>query len=443
MPEEQQAESEMLTLNDLMKKLTRTDVGKAGLALSLIGLIGLIVVFSVPWFEMEYMGWDWDDGEPEEEEKSIKYDDLEDYPLDSARMSLLGFAGVLIGGVLLSLQAFNGKVYDALSPNLSPEFRSNPDHTEFLKTMFVMILMLSTLLVIISGTRFIGFAESFEESEMVDSMTTTAGWTVLILGILLFVLEMAYLVPRIHSKMTSDRNRYRQRLSNYASLMTLFCTIGLIFFSALPVMTMDVEDEDEERTIRLNDGFIHDFAESSEEDKVSSDLGWMSFLLWVGLFAGFIALLGLMYSNYLEDDSSGKFHFMTALGSLAFVAGVLFIVFQVMLFSHINDMDEEDEDEDSKMDASFGWNYIPLICAMGLVGIGALYTKEAYPVSIQRVLGMKQPSPDGLPRGGRLSRLRPADPCLQGGSYQVSRLRSDFHGGRNGPIHPGRRVRKS
>jgi len=428
MTEAPEADDEMVTAMSVIDRLRTTDTGRAGLVLLIVGLVGLIVVFSVPWMKIEITEFDWQTGESSQEEKEYKYkdfgddfqedmgnDDMDEYLHGSANFSLYGFLVILLAGIILSIQAFNGKVYDVLAPYLPSDFRSNPRHPEFLKVLLAVVVVVFTLMVVVSGTRFIGFANSVNESEDAD-MGVPAGWIVFIIGIVLIILEMLYLFSKLSSIMDDYGDSYRQTLHKYISVMALLSLVGLLVFSLFPVLNLEVDDEDGSRELELNDGLIHVSAESSRHWKdIDGDLGWMAFFLWCCFFIALIALLGLMYSYYLDDDHSGRFHFSISFGSFALIFGVLFLGVHLLLFSHIKDWEEEIEDdageEGVEVDATFGPNYLPLICGLGIIGLGALYTKEAYPVSIKRIIGIPPADEEEAPPAEQEPQKKKAPPA--------------------------------
>ena len=404
MPQVSHTTKEMLTIRSLMEKLMKTDTGKAGLVLVIAGIIGLIVVFAVSWVEVEDEGnkEDYKYGDFGDDFKDNVGGDLDDYLHGSARLSLIGFTALFLAGILLTLQAYNGKVYDILSPHLPSIIKSNPRHPEFLKILLAIILFVFTLMIIISGTHFIGFTNSLEEfaegeGDSDFEMKSTAGWVVLIMGIVLMGLEWYYLYGNLNPEVEHDGNTYRQTITKYTSLMTLLCLVGLIVFSLFPMVTLNVSDENEDRDIKFNDGFVHWAAQlwevGDDFEDIDSDLGWMRLFLWGGFFIGLITILGLAYSYYSGDDHSGRFHLTASLGTFILIFAILFLIFHALVFSHINDLDEENED--CEVDASFGPNYIPLLCGIGLIVLGVLYAKEVYPVSIQRIIGPKPPEAEG------------------------------------------------
>ena len=403
MTEAPEADDEMVTAISVVDRLRTTDTGRAGLVLLIVGLVGLIVVFSIPWMKFEITDYDWQTGESSKEEKEYKYkdfgddfqedmgsDDMDEYLHGSANFSLYGFLVILLAGIILSIQAFNGKVYDVLAPYLSSDFRSNPRHPEFLKVLLAVVVVVFTLMVVVSGTRFIGFANSVNESEDAG-IEVPAGWIVFIIGIVLIVLEMLYLFSKLSPIMEDYGDSYRQTLHKYISVIALLSLVGLLVFSLFPVLNLEVDGEDGSRELEFNDGLIHVGAESSSQKDIDSDLGWMAFFLWCCFSVSLIALLGLMYSYYLDDENSGRFHFSISFGSLVLIFGILFLVVHLILFSHIKDWEDEIMEgagDDEEVNATFGPNYLPLICGLGIIGLGALYTKEAYPVSIRRIIGI-------------------------------------------------------
>ncbi len=357
------------------------DTGKAGLVLLIFGIIGLIVVFSVPWLS---------NGE------DVEYSDLdyEEYFEDSANLSLYGFIVLILAGVVLSIQAVTGKIYDMLSPALPSALRSNPRHPEFLKVFLTLVVIVFTLMIIVSGTRFVGFARVAEDAGE-DDASTPAGWAVFIIGLILLALEIMYLKTCQFLQAGDDPNRYRQRLHNYVSLMTFLCLLGLMFFSLLPMMAT----EDEEDDLNWNDGLIHLYSKyegGGSLDDMDDDMGWMRLFLWGGFIVGIISLLGLAYHFYSGDDRSQGFHFFASLGGIIAILGILFLIVHISFFFHIADFEEQWSDGgEFDVDCSFSYNYIPLLCSIGMIGLGALYIKEAYPVSIKSILGTKSAGEEG------------------------------------------------
>jgi len=415
----------MVTAKSVMDRLTTTDTGKAGLVLLIAGLVGLIVVFSVPWMKLDVLEYDPANQEFKDVEKEYKYkdfgddfqsdtgnNDMDEYLHGSAGLSLYGFLVIFLAGIILSIQAFSGKVYDTLAPYLSDDFRSNPRHPEFLKVLLAMIVVVATLMVVVSGTRFIGFVNSVNESEDAG-IETAAGWTVFIIGIVLIVLEILYLFSKLTPILEDYGDRYRQTLHKYISLMVLLSLVGLILFSFFPIVNIELVYENESDEFEFNDGAFHILADSSSTNDIDSDLGWMRLFLWCSFFVGLMSLLGLLYSYYLDDDHSGRFHFSVSLGSILVIFGILFLVVQLLLFSHIKDFEDElmeDAGEDDEADVSFGPNYIPLLCGLGIIGLGVMYTKEAYPVSIRRILGVQAQEHPGVERAvKKRTKKRPAE----------------------------------
>jgi len=385
-----------------MDTVTQDEVGMAGLILVILSIIGLIICFGIAWLTLEEEDGDtetWKYGDFGDDFKDGAGSDMDSYFHGNARNAVLGFIALLLVGLLLIWQALTGKLYHIIEEHLPSALRSNPDHPEFLKVFLTMILMVISLVIVISGSRFIGFAHSYNSSEFdgfeIDT-GTPAGLGVFILGLVLLGLEIRYLYDTLGSKIVEDTVAYRKGARKCLVLMGLVSMVGLITFSLLPFIeyssSVDYQGFTADTTIDMNDGLIQIMSDAiftGDFDSLNSDLSWMRISLWGGFFISALTFLGLLYLQYTDDDMTGRFHQILTFGALVLIMAVIFMIFHLLFFTHIGDL-ENDVDNQMGMaitEGSFASNIIPLICGIALLGLAVLYVKETYPISISRVLG--------------------------------------------------------
>jgi len=397
MAESSNEQDEMTTVTNVMERLWKSDTGRGGLVLVVIALIGLIVIFSMSWMksdDFEGEGFSYKYGDFGHEFEEDWGEDMDGYFHGNARLSFFGFFLLLIAGVLLLLQAYNGMVYTLISPHIPSSLRSNPDHPEFLKILLSLILLFITVIIIIAGTRFIGFTHAFKESisqgEDID-FQSPAGWTVFILGLILLGLELYYLHTKLTDRILGDSVKYRKGVQKCIALMAFVSIVGLITFSLLPILKIEIVDEEEENgeigEAVMNDGYLHVISEIEDEgdwQTLDSDLGRMRACLWGCFLISIITFIGLIYLHYANDDMTARFHYIVSFGALVFIIAIFFLIFHLMFFSHMSDFELGESEVEG--DASFGSNIIPLLCGIGLLGLGILYVKETYPLSISRTM---------------------------------------------------------
>jgi len=382
----------MPSFEEIMNKET----GRAGLVLFALGLTGLLIVLGLSWLLVEP-----DNGDS----RSYKYgdfgsnvekdfsNDFNDYYHGAATYALIGFLLIFLLGALLLWDAATGVPYRRISKFIPTQIRD----PGFIKFLLILGLVILTVIIMVSGARFIGGVHSIDSGNDATDHSSPAGWGVFLVGAVLLALELYYVHENYsefnYTKLLKFREGdYVERLQRMGTILTLLSIFGLVIFPLFTVMevktTYSGTSSGTSIKFKANDGLVHinaqaDFKGASDYKKVDRDLAVMRASLEAGFFIGLLMLAGLYYYQNVRREKK-ILHLSGVMGCLFPVLGVLFIIAQVLLIYHIHDFGYEYSFgliQKIKVEASQGTNFIPLLCTIGIVGTGYFYAREAYPVS--------------------------------------------------------------
>ncbi len=272
-----------------------------------------------------------------------------------------------------------------------------------------------------------------------------AAYILLIFGIIFFILSIRILSGKKSSKVkclmsdcfgsifSSDKKgSIDTQVQKFALLMLVFSVMALIFMPLFPWVTVSMDDETSylmEDDIMLNGemnediqddlgdsrslfrsysslagysssmsgfGFSSGYSSSyyedlmdSYEDYVDSNVGiyhnisGIGLFFWLSLIFSFVLLVGVELFRFGK-----KFrlfgHMIFLIGVLIAVFAVLILVNHVWLIGNVGMLSESLEDlMDSE--ASFGFNFLPLLFGVGLTIVSLMYIKQVFLISLTKV----------------------------------------------------------
>lgn len=444
------------------QEISRKPVLIFGLLLLIFSIIGLVLCFSTPWFEREIDGdretyYYGDFNENFEEDWGSEMDR---YYNDSANFALIGFVIIILISILVIVEGIRGSISNFISRYIlhiplgtEPKLRQSA----FI-VIIILLLLIPITLTIVSGTRFIGITGMLQattdsiqtESSTSDfSFSSLAGYSVTIIGLIIFVLCLFFMIKNLFNlRLSSDQNYerrvYTNKMSKIALLFIVFSIIGFITIPVLSFMNLEYKQsinvdeisQNYEVTTFYNDGMIHIDAErgsGDEIDDLKEDLEWnislISWMLLLTLIFCIIIILGILF--YSVGRLSIGAHLFISLGILILIFAILGVIGYGLVGSVIGEIDKEYQQmstvgsEDTYFEqewhAVMGSNFIPLIMAIIILIISILYIRTVWPFSVAILLGRRAPEAPPIPPAPFPAGETPPDLPVEGTPAEIPR----------------------
>lgn len=368
---------------------------KLGFFLLVISVMGLILMAALPWFEVR-------NGEKEtyllnEFGKRFKDDfgdEYDEYYSGSAYLGMCGLAILLV----LSLFIIIPFLRNLLSkPKLIAE-----SSAERRGTLLGALLFIPATLIMLSGSRFVGFISTLNAQANANNAHLTyssgAGWAMFIIGIIILVLAILIVL----------RNMAKSKISQFSFLIAIICVIGLISMPLLTFMKVEYRvnagygEYQVERKVTqyVNDGDIYVYAKGSQPselrhvfEKMSGDMTLIGVCFVLGMLFSLLAFAGIQLNTKYTN-------IMVSLGCLTLILCLLIFIGYILFVSHVVELNDVYGRIYGRtagvfsVVAAFGSNNIPLL--MGALGaiISLIYCLEAYPKHVVKLFGRSKSSSD-------------------------------------------------
>lgn len=410
--------------------------GIFGLVLLFVSIIGLILVFVLPWYSYEEKfetDRDLPDnlfGDPAHPSVSIpdgagtvtlkdsyKYGELDSDNVGShlnngAIYVLVGFIVLLIFSLVNLIGIFSDFLHRPLSMmlfGLGAGEDITRTHLRNLGSIGAMLMWFPVLLITYGSARFVGAVHmvnsNFKDiwklwhfTNISGDTSTVSGYLFFFLGIFLF-LGLIYYLYRTWLKlaaMRSKRNAGPFPVNRAGWVMIgviLLLTLALVF---MPVYSMSKEKwrvDEEKVEIYHSDGYFHNILDAMEErgevatswEDVSDDLSMMQWALFGGIALSLLTLIGL--SVYLANPRFKIGPLLQWSSLLAVIAGIVFLIGHIMLWTDLGDLSPSVSTGMWEQEFSFGNNYLPFIFSVPALA-GAGYASFLFiPLSVAALKG--------------------------------------------------------
>lgn len=178
-----------------LNSITSNPMGKLGLILIILAVIGLIISFAVPWGYVEADGLDeksFGHNLENEDEASLCYilvglssedavDDYGDHLTGTPGMADMGFIFIIIIGAIMI-------VFGMMKNSPSIQKWANP-----IQSTIGIIALIPSVWILLAGMRFIGYHVFFAMNgkmyeDMIDSIVFPAAYIILIFGLIIFLM---------------------------------------------------------------------------------------------------------------------------------------------------------------------------------------------------------------------------------------------------------------
>jgi len=399
---------------NLESRFARSISAKIGTSVLLISIIGLILVYMLPWITQEYHPAPDDDyNEPWKasydhslekssgdkdapEELSNNYgEDGRDFLKVRIGFSIRGFIiGIILGSILLII----GLIISDFYPKIS----------SIINSIIGGSLLVPSTMIMYSGSTFLGLtiSSSYDKSTSIKRDMSYTLWTcswacycVIIIGVILLFLGMILMKNAIHSLKLKQNNNVSTNYVNLKKrkvvkgmflmkLLILSSIFGIICTPVLPLLAIELDNNDEEITHYLVEPEIKMLSESSyspkEVDDIASDISMIMLWFWLTLTFSIFTYVGL--TLFKTGKSEIVSHIILLIGIVFVIFGILLVVFHGRLIMNIGDYEDWYRDEiDDDIAISYVYNYIPLIMGIIVLLSSITYIVIIVPFSCWRI----------------------------------------------------------
>ena len=393
------------TVNIHLEKITKSESGRAGLILTILALVGLILCFGGSWFYEEGDGG-----------KSYKYGDFgkeieDDFGRDfdsyyhkSAKMAVFSLIFLLLCGIALIIHSRTNILVKLLNVFFSREEMGNEyQERAALRLITASLILLPSVYIATSGSRFVGFvmfsSKGHVSGESLSHVPdgSVVGVGLLIIGILLFMIIVYYIyltLPEFMKLIEHKKKKYSYLRScqHFAEVVFLLSAVALVTLSLMPTLKIIVEKGTENNTyqdeIYLSDGFtgVEIYDEKEGFNKLHKDFQILKFFLHLMLLVSFLSFAGtLLFPFPIKKETS---HFLLSLISLALFAAVFILLMYFFIFSHASSLEDQLSKSPTVVDAQvkFSYNFLPVGVALIILALSSRYIFEIYQNSIKLFL---------------------------------------------------------
>jgi len=427
-----------------------------------ISLFGIILTLTVPWFNYEYsMEYEGEAGTEvgvthsgsytyselgEETSGERTYASESKYMERGARYVLWGFIllTVMSGLYLLGLFIRSFKRSAAmLALGVDGMNDLNCGHMRSLKMIAVLSMWVPAAMVAYGSSRFIGYTRALSTNISESSGSpfygvltgdygTPAGYIMFITGMLIlgglsFFLIRFWLKPLLsHS---SGRGGITSATKGAIMLFVLaaLLTVGYGFMPMFSIITSEEHMELGEDTYHfefcITEGGIHDSIDLMEEEGVmvliwediGTDLSMMQWALFTGMLLSVISLMGLAMTLSSPRYALGLL--MQNGVYLVFVAAIVFLIGQSMLWADIPDLTSHVSTSSMEyhVERSYGNNYLPFLTCLLAIPAAVMGCIYLTPYSLQ-IMRSKEYAGRGAYSGtGAHTEMIPITPSVGGG----------------------------
>lgn len=375
-----------------------------GIVITSICFVMLFVMLFAPWMtvkHMDYFNWNGDEENPKYNVDSYDYSgekyggndefDMIKYffQLDSMDTGITqGFVGIILGMVLGIGMIVIGNIHlaKAFHRKLMVFFRGAAG----------IAMLLPATLMMVCGSKFIGFSIYFTTSGSSDSenvMICIVPFILFILGIVIFIMAFGVVTTQIRrlSHGRVKRKRLTERFIDRFRILTYILVIlGMLAVVTLPLLPIISNTKGENDTFIPSGYILTD--EFEHEADFADYLGWVNFAFWFIFSLTLIALLAALFLESSINDLTG--YILGLIPTLIAIFILLALIFKILFIVDVFDQDEGREH------LWYGYNYLPALVLIGLVVvciIYMLYTIKGSTAYFKSISGRPAPSGYGAP----------------------------------------------
>ena len=385
-----------------LEKFTQSESGRAGLFLTLLAFVGLIVLMTVPLFSLE--GGDGESytyGDFGDEVEQDFGKDFDDYYHGSARLGLYSLLFLLLCGLGLLAHSRTNLLLNVLNAALGVEGLGN-DSTErsAFRLVAAAILLIPASFVAVTGSRFEGFVLLSSKGHVGGHTPpdgSPAGVILLVIGIVLIMLISYFIylsLPEFMEFIRHEKKKYDYLRScqHFCEIVFFIALVALLTLPLMPVFRITVGNESAGNTytdeIYLSEGFTgaETYDEMEEFNKLHKDFGAMKFMLTLMLLVSLLSFTGtLLFPFKVREDFQ---QVLISLIVLALLAALLILFVYLFMLGHGGDLEDALTDSsgvsDSQVKASY--NVLPLLGSLAILGVSSKYIFDIANTSILPLL---------------------------------------------------------
>ena len=385
-----------------LEEFTQSESGRAGLFLTLLALVGIIVLMTVPLFSQEGSdgeSYSYNDFGDEVEQDFGK--DFDKHYHDSAKLGLYSLFFLLLCGLGLLAHSRTNRLLNVLNAVLGCEGLGN-DCTErsAFRLVAAAILLIPASFIALTGSRFEGFVLLSSKGHVGGYSPpdgSPAGVILLVIGVVLIMLIAYFIYLTLpgfmellsHKKKNYD---YLRSCQHFCEIVFLIALVALLTLPLMPVFRITVGNESAGNTytdeIYLSEGFTgaQTYDEMEEFNKLHKDFGVMKFMLTLMLLVSVLSFSGtLLFPFQIREDLQ---QVLISLIALALLAALLILFVYLFMLGHGGDLEDALTDSsgvsDSQVKASY--NVLPLLGSLAILGISSKYIFEIANTSILPLL---------------------------------------------------------
>ena len=387
-----------------LEKVMKSESGRAGVVLTIISIIGLIIVFGAPWFYEEGGGGEsykyGDFGDAVEDDFGRDFDD---YYSKSAKLGLYSLIFFLLSGIALLVHSRTDALVNILNAALGCEGLGNDCNERIaLRLITATIFLIPATLIAVSGSRFVGFVMLSTKGHISgESLAnrpdgSAAGVGLFIIGILLIMFIIYYIyqtLPEFMKLIQHDKKSYSylQSCQHFTEIVFILSLVALVTLPMMPTLEITIQRGSSGNTytddIYLSDGFtgIELYDEKGGFNKIHDDFQFMKFMLNMMIFVSVLSFIGtLLFPFGLSEIRNILISFII----LALLAALLVLLMYFLIFSHGGDLEDDLTDSASVNDAQvdFSYNFVPVLLSIIVLGVSSKYIFEIYNTSLRPFL---------------------------------------------------------
>jgi len=392
-------------------------VKKVAILLMVLSTLGLFICFAVPWYTFNI----------EDEKDSYRFDEMEDkleedllsndfvnYLTDSAKQVIMGYISVLLLGILLFIEYKKGSVSNFLCKRL-PWLHQGTVSSDFAVLVLISLLtVIPVSLIIRGGMRVVGFSRMMEitgnsamgdnEDGIVFSIGSPAGIIVTVISLILLAIVLFLIFTKLQhivsdGELNVGRDKYLRSNQKMLAVILAITLAGMAVFPALAVLKLEIDSSYFDFSSYENDGsvsIIGNAMSGGEEDEIYESMGahlsMVNHLFMLTVIICVLALLGiLLYRCGWHERPS---HFLISSGIFVTLFGVFMLFFFILYVLNVGKLNSILNSDDSYygrfdigVQASIGYNYIPVIIGFAILLVGILYYKSVCSVSLAVAMG--------------------------------------------------------
>ena len=406
--------------------------GIFGIVLLSISILGLIFTLVLPWYSydisMEYdtEGISGIDEELEEissqsgkitVEGSYTFSELEsrtvgNYLDNGTIYVLVGFIILMLFSLIFLIGLFSDILRlpaSMLVLGTGHEEGLTGRHLNSLNSIAALFMWFPITLVLYGASRFVGAIGASDynyvsRSTMEGNFNVSASYStvcgnlffllgLLMLGGVIYYLYRTWLKPVILNITSGERRAYVKKGSIMMIAGVILLTLGLVAMPMFSMIKEEITGGDENYELFYMDGDFHNVMGSMEDrgvivkdwEDVTGDLSLMQWTLFIGIILSLLVLIG--FSINLANPKYTIAPLLQLCVLLVVVAGIIFIIGQIMLWVDAGDLGMAISTEYLSVESTFGNNYFPFIFSFIALGCAVYASIVTVPPTFEMFKG--------------------------------------------------------